>query len=402
MTRAAPTVSGRPAPAGGRPASSPRFTASRTFRLSLWLHRWSGLVAAPFFLVLCLTGTVLIFHEEIDAWAGFEPAVEASDAPLRPLAALADAALARAPGRRVVAVALDAEHPERVTVNLAAPGIRTVAGADPVLMDARSGAVLSRPDPRTTPLGLLLRLHANWFLGLPGQLAGGAVALLVVLCLVSGTVIYGPYIRGLAFGAVRRGCGAALRQRDLHNLIGVATLGWTLLVSVTGIALALGGVGLQAWQATELQRLVRAHAPASAGRVDGPAAVSLDAVRAAAEAARPGWRATLMIVPDTVLSTDRHFTVLLAGPTGLQKRLFEIALVDARDARVAEVARLPWYLTIVRLSQPLHFGDYGSWPLKILWCALSWATLFITGNGAWLWWTRGRGRRAGRAQAGPA
>ena len=94
--------------------------------------------------------------------------------------------------------------------------------------------------------------------------------------------------------------------------------------------------------------------------------------------------------------------MLLAGPTGLQKRLFEIALVDARDARVAEVARLPWYLTIVRLSQPLHFGDYGPWPLKILWCALSWATLFITGNGAWLWWTRGRGRRAGRAQAGPA
>ncbi|MGU3469235.1 PepSY-associated TM helix domain-containing protein [Methylobacterium sp. C33D] len=392
MTRAASTFAGRPAPAGDRGASGPRFTASRTFRLGLWLHRWSGLVAAPFFLVLCLTGTVLIFHEEIDVWAGWEPAVEASDAPLLPLAALADAALARAPGRHVVAVALDEEHPERVTVNLAAPGIRTVAGADPVLMNARSGAVLSRSDPRTTPLGLLLRLHANWFLGLPGQLAGGAVALLVALCLISGIVVYKPYIRGLAFGAIRRGRGEALRQRDLHNLIGVATLGWTLLVSVTGIALALGGIGLLAWQATDLQRLVRAHAPASTGRIDGPA-VSLDAVRAAAEATRPGWRATLMIVPNTVLSTDRHYTVLLAGPAGLQKRLFEIALVDARNARVAEVARLPWYLTIVRLSQPLHFGDYGSLPLKMLWCALSWAALFITGNGAWLWWTRGNSRR---------
>jgi uncharacterized iron-regulated membrane protein len=378
-----------------------RFTSSRIFRLGLWLHRWSGLVAAPFFLVLCLTGSVLIFHEEIAAWAGWEPAVAVTDAPPLPLSALAVEALARAPGKRVLAVALDAEHPGHVTLNLAEPGIRTLAAAVPVMLNAYSGAVLPGPDPRTTPLGLVLRMHADWFLGLPGQLAGGLVALLVTICLISGGVVYGPYIRGLAFGAIRRGRGEAVRQRDLHNLIGVATLGWTLVVSVTGIALALGGVGLLAWQGTELQRLVRAHASAPAAGGDAPSA-SLDAVRQAAEAARPGWRTTLLIAPDTVLSTDRHYTVLLAGPAGLQKRLFEIALVDARDARVAEVTRLPWYLTAVRLSQPLHFGDYGSWPLKILWCALSWAALFITGNGAWLWWTRKRLRRAGAMPAEPA
>ncbi len=404
MLRRSPDVSGKPATGGDRRPSATRFTASRTFRIGLWLHRWSGLVAAPFFLVLCLTGTVLIFHEEIDEWAGWEPAVETTDAPLLPLATLTAGALAREPGKHIVAVALDEDHPEHVTVNLAAPGIRTIAVAAPVLLDARSGAYLPRPDPRTTPLGILLRLHANWFLGLPGQLAGGVVALLVTICLISGVVVYGPYVRGLAFGAIRRGRGEALRQRDLHNLIGVATLGWTLLVSVTGIALALGGVGILAWQATELQRLVRSHAPAPAGGANGDTrapSVSLDAVRAAAEAARPGWRTTLMIFPDTALSTDRHYTVLLAGPSGLQKRLFEVALVDARDARVAEVARLPWYLTVVRLSQPLHFGDYGSWPLKILWCALSWAALFITGNGAWLWWTRGRSRRTSPMPADP-
>ena len=97
--------------------------------------------------------------------------------------------------------------------------------------------------------------------------------------------------------------------------------------------------------------------------------------------------------------TDRHYTVLLAGPTGLQKRLFEIALVDVREARVAEVARLPWYLTLVQIGQPLHFGDYGSLPLKILWSGLSWAALFITGNGAWLWWARKRPRRTAASPA---
>lgn len=28
----------------------------RLFRINLWLHRWSSLIATPFFLVLCITG----------------------------------------------------------------------------------------------------------------------------------------------------------------------------------------------------------------------------------------------------------------------------------------------------------------------------------------------------------
>src|SRR6184192_762071 len=43
------------------------------FRLNLWLHRWSSLIATPFFLILCITGTVLIFHEEIDRALGYVP-----------------------------------------------------------------------------------------------------------------------------------------------------------------------------------------------------------------------------------------------------------------------------------------------------------------------------------------
>lgn len=377
---------------GGK-ASASRFTATRMFRVNLWLHRWCGLVATPFFLVLCLTGTILIFHEEIDAWTGAEPSVAVSGEPVRSLDELVAAAQAALPGKRVVAVDLDEDHPEHLTVSLAEPGSRALAGAVPVVLDTRTGTRLTRPDPRTTLTGLVLTLHANWFLGLPGQLAGGVVALLVTICLVSGVVVYGPYVKGLIFGEVRRGRGEALRQRDLHTLIGVATFGWTLLVSITGIALALGGVGLMAWQATELRRLTTAYAASAAGGEREAPAAALDGIRAAAEAAREGWRATLMIFPGTAFATDRHFTVLLTGPTGLQKRLFEIALVDARTARVAEVATLPWYMTVVRISQPLHFGDYGAWPLKVLWCLLAWTTLFITGNGAWLWWARSRWRR---------
>ena len=35
---------------------------------------------------------------------------------------------------------------------------------------------------------------------------------------------------------------------------------------------------------------------------------------------------------------------------------------------------------------PLHFGNSGGLPLKLLWLANAWGALFITGNSAWLVW----------------
>lgn len=72
-------------------------------------------------------------------------------------------------------------------------------------------------------------------------------------------------------------------------------------------------------------------------------------------------------------------------------------MVEADTGKVADVRDLPAYLQAVQVSQPLHFGDYGGLALKLLWIACSWLALFITGNGAWLWWAR---RRRTKVSAG--
>jgi uncharacterized iron-regulated membrane protein len=48
------------------------------------------------------------------------------------------------------------------------------------------------------------------------------------------------------------------------------------------------------------------------------------------------------------------------------------------------------------LAQPLHFGDYGGLPLKILWALFDLATIAVLSSGLYL----GLGRR--RRRAGPA
>ena len=38
-----------------------------------------------------------------------------------------------------------------------------------------------------------------------------------------------------------------------------------------------------------------------------------------------------------------------------------------------------------RLSRPLHFGDYGGLPLKIIWALLDLAAILVLASGVYLW-----------------
>lgn len=70
-------------------------------------------------------------------------------------------------------------------------------------------------------------------------------------------------------------------------------------------------------------------------------------------------------------------------------------LVDAKTSEVTAAPSLPWYLTALLVSQPLHFGDYGGLPMQILWALLDIATIIVLGSGLYLWLKK-------RRQAEPA
>jgi uncharacterized iron-regulated membrane protein len=54
---------------------------------------------------------------------------------------------------------------------------------------------------------------------------------------------------------------------------------------------------------------------------------------------------------------------------------------------------LPWYLVTLLISQPLHFGDYGGLPMKILWALLDILTIVVLGSGLYLWVVRRKSAR---------
>ena len=369
---------------------------TRTYRINLWLHRWCSLLATLPFLVLCLTGTVLVFHEEIDAAMGVVPAPPGLSAAQRPLAESVDAVLEINPDEKVIYLGLDADHhPGLLLLNTVPHGEGNFDHARLHFTDLATAEII---DPGAgdgmTLTGFLLELHAQWFLGPLGELLGAFFALLVLVSLLSGMVVYWPHAKKVAFGLLRRGKGPRLRQLDLHNTIGAVVLGWAFAVSLTGLLLGFGTLATGLWSQ---QQLARAQSMSAGDPIEPrhPPVDADDALRAALSATPPGWQVSSMLWPGTVYSTPRHYTVLVGG-SGLDKRLVRAVLVDASTGEVAGTAGLPWYLKAITLSEPLHFGDYGGMPLKILWTLCTWLTLFITANGAWLWWDRRRKRRVPR------
>jgi uncharacterized iron-regulated membrane protein len=49
---------------------------------------------------------------------------------------------------------------------------------------------------------------------------------------------------------------------------------------------------------------------------------------------------------------------------------------------------MPWYLRALEVSRPLHFGDYGGTPLKIIWAVLDLVTIIVLCSGLYLWIAR--------------
>ncbi len=248
-------------------------SVSRWFRVNLWLHRWAGLVATLPFLVLCITGSILIFHEEIDKALGVVPeSAHATDAAQRPLHEAMTNVLAAHPGERALSIGIDPEnHPGVLLVVTGKDDQVSFDGAELRYADLVSGKPSDGATAGKNFTRWLLELHAQWFLGPVGELLGALVALLVMIALFSGIVVYAPYVRRVALGVLRRGRSARLLQLDLHNTIGALTLGWAFVVSATGFLLGFSTLAIGVWQATALGEFRQQAPDTRADRLTQPA-----------------------------------------------------------------------------------------------------------------------------------
>jgi uncharacterized iron-regulated membrane protein len=347
-------------------------------------HRWTSLICTAFMLLLCLTGLPLIFHQEIDRATGV-----AIEAPVRedsrhvPLDRVVDIAQLRHPDLAPLFASQEPRDDRVWYVTLGGTRLAQVA------VDARDGAVLGEPViGGEGVMAVVLSLHTDLFAGLPGKLFLGAMGVLLLVSLVSGVVLYAPFMGSLDFGDVRRDRATRVKWLDLHNLIGIVTLTWALVVGATGVINTWAELVVEHWQAGVMAEM---NAPDHARMTTPPTGHFEEGLRAAL-ALLDASSIAFVALPGSSFASPTHAAYFLRGATPLTSRLLRPVLVDARTGRVVDHRAVPWYLGALLLSQPLHFGDYGGLPLKVVWALLDLATIVVLGSGLYLWIVR-RDRR---------
>lgn len=353
-------------------------TAAATRRWTT-LHRWSSLFCTLNLLLLSVTGLLLIFHHEIDELLGSVPEAHATSGTMQPLEKLVQAARDAKPGWHPMVYSEDEDHPGRVYVSMAPEGVSDLSKSKPVVLDGFSGTIADVKLDETFSYQVLM-LHANLFAGFFGELYLALVGIAFFTALISGTVLYVPFMRNFLFGMIRRDRGSRIKQLDLHNLIGIATLAWCGVVCLTGIILELSKPLLMIYQRSGLAAM-------TAPFKDRPAPqkiVPVDQAVLAAKAAWPGHKLKFAVFPGTQLSGDHHYTFFMAEESGLAKRVPKLTLVDAATGQLTVARNAPWYIQALFVSGPLHFGDYAGLPLRLIWAAFTVLTIILCITGLWL------------------
>lgn len=368
---------------------------TKTIKRWFWIHRWTSLICTLFLLMLCSTGLPLIFGDEIENWLNPKPPYEVlpANTPMASLDRIARDARAKYPNDMIMSLYIDDDEPQIIAYLTSSWAEASKDHSDSthwIRYDARTAKVLEDKGNRTarqdTFIDIMLDLHRGMFVGLPGELFLGFMGLLFVLAIISGTVLYAPFMKKMGFGTIRAGRSRRLKWLDLHNLLGIVTMAWMFVVGVTGVINELSTPLFGLWQMTEVREMLKPYQGRPAPK---PAELSsLQAAYDTVQKALPAMTITNVVYPGAPYASDQHYLLWAKGNTPLSSRLFSPVLVDARTGHLSAVVRMPGYLRALEVSRPLHFGDYGGTPLKVIWVVFDIAAIVVLISGLYLWWAR--------------
>ncbi len=326
------------------PVNAPTTAAQKSSRarsLRMWasIHRWTSIISTLSLLILCLTGLFLIFQKEIDE--AFSSSGTLIDAPVNSSAPTLDSIVAGIQARHADDTIISLEFAKRwplVEAQLA-PTLDT----EPIksyreVIDLRTGCLTQLPQRRSTGMQFFHALHADLFLGLTGGLFLAGMALVVIASIISGLVLYPPFVRRFGFAAIRTNKSRKVLWLDLHNLTGIITMAWLLLVATTGAINTLHGpVSSSVRQNMSHEMRSSGIGPSIEQEHKDSRHASIDAIITAARDKLPTARVMSLFFPGAGISPPNHYVVLMKDQQMMTQELFYAALIDARSGKVSDV-----------------------------------------------------------------
>ncbi len=198
------------------------------------LHLWSGIGFGLYVFLVSLTGSVLVYRNELYRAATRDPVLVTTSGALLPDQQLRAAAEHAYPGYRVVFMD-PARYPNRaVSVSLENHGQRKNRLFNPYTGKDLGNSV----PPGIWAVSKLLELHDDLLGGPTGRSINGLGAIFVLVVALTGIVVWWPGIKTWRRSlTVPRNAGQWRFLWGLHGMIGFWTLAFILMFGVSGIYL---------------------------------------------------------------------------------------------------------------------------------------------------------------------
>jgi uncharacterized iron-regulated membrane protein len=199
------------------------------------VHLWSGVGIGLYVLMISVTGSILVYRNELYEATAPQPLISRGSDPLLTDDQLREAATRRYTGYTVVELRRAQNPDQAVDVSL-----RRGDDTRTRLFDPRTGEDLGA----TISVGFwfvstMLDLHDNLLSGETGRHLNGVGACVVLVIAMTGVGIWWPGIRTWRRSlTLHRGVGWQRMTWHLHSMIGFWTLGFTLVFGLSGMYLA--------------------------------------------------------------------------------------------------------------------------------------------------------------------
>jgi uncharacterized iron-regulated membrane protein len=377
----------------------------RARRVLRQIHLWIALVLCLPLVVLGVTGSVLVFRDELGHLIEPPPRLIIAQTDKPHTVAEIIAAMQARIDKEFMPFLYEAPNAPGQPATLRFIGLGA-AGKGPriidVLVDPVSlDFVTWRYDAFPGFLSVILRLHGNLLMGRAGRAYVGWLGLAMLVLGISGLILWWPRRnRWRAAFRVKRGARGLHLYRDLHAAIGI----WTFVVF---IAVSFSGVYLvfpQTVSAVVTKLLPSRDANSPEPIVTGKGTQRIDVDRAIAIALSATPRARIISI-NLPLRPEQPYRVSLAHPGDGRGAPEVVALINPWSAELIELidpARFAPAQTVLAWQRMVHFGQGLGWVWRILVClsGLLPAIFAYTGIVMWLI-TRDISRRAAQQQHRP-
>ncbi|HQS82859.1 MAG TPA: PepSY-associated TM helix domain-containing protein [Thiobacillus sp.] len=350
------------------------------------LHLYTGLLVGLLMMVSGLTGSVLVFREELDALAQPELLATAQQGERVTVDAVLQTVRRAYPADRPFAIRMPRTPQQTYLVKLnSAHGLF-------VYVDPHNGSILGAHRQDQSMLGWISLLHTELLAGEAGETALGIGGLLLIGLCVTGLVVWWPRNGKISQGFKIQWPARWKRLNfDLHRVSGIYAALFLLITAATGAAFVFNETAI------DLVDAVTASAPrATPPRVEsarpGTPTRSLDTLLRQADRALPA-PTTWISLPQTP-----------QAPVVVRKKLAQelhpngrnFVYLDQHSGRVLQLEHAlaaPLGTRVFNTFYPLHIGAVAGTPTRVLQVIVGLAPTLLLVTGFVMWKNRRERKR---------